>query len=322
MSYENIRKVNSKLLLYYMKMLNDKWRNQFFYDALMSVAKDKVVIDVGCGNGILSAYALAAGAKFVYAIDERADAAHMTEYVLGRHFDKSKFKVITCNFHDAILQNEIEKNSVDILVSETVTELLFDDGMSKTWHIAKRYLKEDAISIPDNLHCDLYVWNNDNNKTFDFPHIYKYMLDKERLLLENFADSLLDYDKFLTPSDIRMKYLDEKERPLRESEKYPLVLQNIKIDYPPPDNIITDVLSVTYENNKLPKFDFVVENSPTTVAIINKISFRDSTIYLQDAKYMPWKYSPVTTFFEEGTYTIKCTPYVNPTQFVWKINKK
>ena len=41
----------------YANMINDRWRNEFFYNALKKHAAGKVVLDVGTGTGILAFYA-------------------------------------------------------------------------------------------------------------------------------------------------------------------------------------------------------------------------------------------------------------------------
>ena len=64
-------------------MLNDKVRNEFYYNALKKSAKDKVVIDIGTGTGLLAAYALEHGAKFVYAVEGNRNSANMAQNVLG-----------------------------------------------------------------------------------------------------------------------------------------------------------------------------------------------------------------------------------------------
>ena len=54
------------------EMISDKVRTDSYRDAIMKhphLIKDKVVLDVGCGTGILSMFAAKAGAKHVYAIE-------------------------------------------------------------------------------------------------------------------------------------------------------------------------------------------------------------------------------------------------------------
>tara|TARA_R110002167_G_scaffold355065_1_gene569240 strand:+ start:13 stop:942 length:930 start_codon:yes stop_codon:yes gene_type:complete len=60
-------------------MINDPMRNEF-YNELLQECKDKVVIDVGFGTGILSMLALKHGATLVYAYE----MCHNT-YLLGKH---------------------------------------------------------------------------------------------------------------------------------------------------------------------------------------------------------------------------------------------
>lgn len=50
----------------------DRVRTEGYMNAIMknkAVFKDKVVLDVGCGSGILSLFAAKAGAKLVIAVD-------------------------------------------------------------------------------------------------------------------------------------------------------------------------------------------------------------------------------------------------------------
>jgi type I protein arginine methyltransferase len=52
-------------------MLKDRVRTMAYRDAIMNNAhlfKDKVVLDVGCGTGILSMFAAKAGAKQVFGV--------------------------------------------------------------------------------------------------------------------------------------------------------------------------------------------------------------------------------------------------------------
>merc|ERR1712176_250887 len=67
-------------------MIQDRVRTGAYRDAICSNAKelfrDKIVLDIGCGTGILSLFAAQAGAKKVFAIDASdicKDAAAVTK---------------------------------------------------------------------------------------------------------------------------------------------------------------------------------------------------------------------------------------------------
>jgi ribosomal protein L11 methylase PrmA len=51
-------------------MLNDKIRCEKYREAIKKVVKEKTLLDIGCGSGILSVYAVLAGAKNVTAVDK------------------------------------------------------------------------------------------------------------------------------------------------------------------------------------------------------------------------------------------------------------
>ena len=285
--------LTNKTAINFLKMINDKWRNQFYYDALNKHAKDKVVLDMGSGTGILSFYALAAGAKFVYAIERNGNAADLTYKVLKSKFDTSRFAVINCDFWKSDL--DIIKHPIDILVSETVGPGLFDHGMLTTWQCIKPYLSPNAISIPDTLSFDLWVWQKQLDADFLTTLEPEQLSDKlsiDACLDQDFAEALISQN----PSDVKkMRWI------------------NINHIQSKPDYVYTD--KVTYTMNNLPdwwcgnttepKILFNVDiDTPASVAIINKISFESRTLFIKDALYMPWRFNPVFNLDSAGKYNM------------------
>ena len=250
-------------------MLNDKLRNQFYYDALNTHAAGKVVLDMGSGTGILSFYALAAGAKFVYAVERDSDAAALTYEVLKQQFDTSKFAVLNCDFWTDELNPGLLQHSIDILVSETVGPGLFDQGMMHTWHCLKPYLSPDAISIPDTLSCDLRVWQ-DPECVASLQH--PSLIETNVCLNQEFVKALLSQN---TPSYKKMQWVN---------------VDSILFE---PDHIYTDKVAYTmdclpdlnfssdpYPAHIKPDISFSFEtNAPAFVAVMNKISFESETLY-------------------------------------------
>jgi hypothetical protein len=98
---------------------------------------------------------------------------------------------------------------------------------------------------------------------------------------------------------------------------------NSSCNYPAPNRIIENFFDYSYDN--LPKIKFsdnyypthikpiikklINIDRPSTIALINKLSFEDHTIYLHDALYMPWMYSPVLQVSTAGKYQLEYTNY-------------
>jgi predicted RNA methylase len=77
-------------------MLKDTVRTRSYQRAIEENPndfKDKIVLDIGCGTGILSIFAARAGAKHVYAI-ENAEIALFAEEIIKRNGLSNKITVI------------------------------------------------------------------------------------------------------------------------------------------------------------------------------------------------------------------------------------
>lgn len=99
-------------------MLKDKVRTESYRSFILSnpaIFKGAVVLDVGCGTGILSMFAAQAGAKKVYAVD-----ASSVLYKAERNVKENGLEnVIECiNGKIEDLEDRIPKNGVDVIISE------------------------------------------------------------------------------------------------------------------------------------------------------------------------------------------------------------
>lgn len=135
-------------------MLDDAVRTGAYHNAIMAHAadfKDKTVIDVGTGTGILAMFAAKAGAKKVYAIEGSPVLAKAAKRVVekngfGHIIEVVSGKVETINIPEM----------ADIIVSEPMGFWLFNEQMIQSYLIAKeKWLKPDGLMFPESAH--LYV---------------------------------------------------------------------------------------------------------------------------------------------------------------------
>ena len=124
-----------------------------FIEKNLEVFKDKVVLDVGCGTGILSLFCARAGAKKVFAVDNSQIAVRAKENVEKNGFS-DRIQVIQGRVEDFNTQRQIGKEKVDIIISEWMGYgLLFEGMLDSVLRARDMYLKEDGLLVPS--HCNI-----------------------------------------------------------------------------------------------------------------------------------------------------------------------
>ena len=120
----------------------DAYRN-FIYDN-KNLFKDKIVLDVGCGTGILSLFAAKAGAVKVIAVDE----SDIIQKARANVFENGLEDTIQC-LHGTIETLTLPVQKVDIIISEWMGyALLFEAMLPSVLYARDRYLKTDGLMVP------------------------------------------------------------------------------------------------------------------------------------------------------------------------------
>lgn len=159
-------------------MLSDKVRTESYRDAILNnkeSIKDKVVLDLGCGTGILSMFCVTAGAKKVYALDQSEIIYHAIDIITENNLKN----VITTI--KGRLENTNLEEKVDIIVSEWMGYFLLFEGMLDSVIYARdNCLKPGGMLLPNRCNISL-VANGDVNtheKLINFwSDVYGYKMN-------------------------------------------------------------------------------------------------------------------------------------------------
>uniref|UniRef100_A0A3P9NIB7 type I protein arginine methyltransferase n=1 Tax=Poecilia reticulata TaxID=8081 RepID=A0A3P9NIB7_POERE len=136
------------------EMLKDEvrtltYRNSMFHNK--HLFKDKVVLDVGSGTGILCMFAAKAGAKKVIGIECSSISDYAVKIVKANNLDD----VVTI-IKGKVEEVELPVEGVDIIISEWMGYCLFYESMLNTVIYARdKWLKPDGLIFPDR--ATLYV---------------------------------------------------------------------------------------------------------------------------------------------------------------------
>ena len=133
-------------LLHQGNMLQDYVRTGTYRHAFLSNEtdfKDKVVLDVGTGTGILALFAVQAGARKVYAV-EASESAEVARVLVAANGCADKIEIVQGKLEEINLPEK-----VDIIISEPIGFLLVHERMLETYAVAReRFLKPGGLMMP------------------------------------------------------------------------------------------------------------------------------------------------------------------------------
>jgi protein arginine N-methyltransferase 1 len=130
------------------EMLKDYVRTDTYRRSIVDnkhLFKDKIVLDVGCGTGILSMFAAEAGAKHVYGVD-CADIVKSARMIVEENEFSDRITII----QGKVEEIELPVKKVDIIISEWMGYFLLYESMMDTVLGARdKWLAKDGLLFPD-----------------------------------------------------------------------------------------------------------------------------------------------------------------------------
>lgn len=128
-------------------MLLDKNRTlKYKYAIFKAIQPGDVVIDFGCGTGILGFFALQAGASRIYAIEETSIIDYAYQLAIKNGYE-DRIKFIN-KLGKEINEQDIPEQ-VDIIISEPFSNLLLEGDLWSSIEYLKKFLKPTGIILPE-----------------------------------------------------------------------------------------------------------------------------------------------------------------------------
>lgn len=173
-----------QILEYHRSMLDDRVRTDSFLRAIMKTVKPgDIVLDLGCGTGLLSYFACIAGARRVYAV-EQSPIIELAKAISQHNGFQDQV-----TFYNDWSTNVDLPELVDVIITETIGNLGFEEGVLG-WVIdaKKRFLASGGQIIPRSIemmlvptgnsewHDEMFTWNQELY-SMDFSPAYSLVVN-------------------------------------------------------------------------------------------------------------------------------------------------
>jgi len=174
------------------EMLKDEVRTKSYMKAILNnkhLFQDKVVLDVGCGTGILCMFAAKAGAKKVIGV-ECASIVEQAQKIVNAN----GFKDVITLVRGKIEEVELPVDKVDIIISEWMGYFLLYESMLDTVLFARdKWLNPGGLIFPDQASLYLIAiedaeYREDKINFWDNVYGFDMSCIKELALMEPLVD--------------------------------------------------------------------------------------------------------------------------------------
>ena len=263
-------------------MLKDEVRTESYRDAMLKnrhIFKDKIVLDIGCGSGILSMFAAQAGAKMVIGVEMSSIMDYTRKIVKANGFEDQIVLL-----HGKMEEVKLPVDKVDIIISEWMGYfLLYESMLDSVLWARDKYLKKDGLVFPDRAVmkiCAIEDGDYRKEKIDFWDNVYGFDMKciKQTALLEPLVDTV-ENDAVIT----------------NQSELYNIDIRTVKVE------------QLAFKKN----FKVVFNRDDTCHAIVvhfdtifdhgldTKIKFGTGP----DDEYTPWKQ---TVFYLNDIIRVSC----------------
>eukprot|EP00877_Chromochloris_zofingiensis_P001551 jgi/Chrzof1/11397/Cz05g35070.t1 len=175
-------------------MLKDTVRTKSYMHSILNnphVFKDKIVLDIGCGTGILSLFAAKAGAAHVYGIECSSIAEQATAIVRDNGYT-SQVTII----HGKVEEVDLPVDKVDIIISEWMGYFLLYESMLDTVLYARdKWLVPGGSIFPDQATLTVVAiedaeYRHDKIDFWDNVYGFNMRVIKELAMTEPLVDTV------------------------------------------------------------------------------------------------------------------------------------
>lgn len=168
-------------------------------------SKDKVVMDVGTGPGVLAFLALSFGAKKVICVDYRSEALVLCKALLEKNFPGQ------AEYIQSDIRNVTDFAEVDFIIHEILGHAIYDEGILGILSHFRNYNVLDKV-YPNYYEMFTYNHNNTTSKSYyqydpaDFPGSVRRYIDAYKEIVPNVFDILNIPRRRLANSKVDIEY--------------------------------------------------------------------------------------------------------------------